>query len=103
MARLPLLRGRGLQEAVSGAKPNRWHSPCCWLPFLILLKNHGSWRIWSWLKAGAARGDYGEPKLINPERGMKRAVKSRMQVGELQAPSFRPSPPGERVVGGMQA
>src|SRR2546425_4750037 len=36
MAQLPWVQGRGLQEAVSGAKSNRWHSPCCWLPFLIM-------------------------------------------------------------------
>ncbi len=35
MAHLPWLQGRELQEAASGAKSNRWHSPCCWLPFLI--------------------------------------------------------------------
>jgi hypothetical protein len=29
-------KARGLQEAVSGAKSNRWHSPCSWLPFLKL-------------------------------------------------------------------
>jgi len=28
--------GRELQDAVSGAKSNRWHSPCCWLPFLTV-------------------------------------------------------------------
>jgi len=29
MAHLPWLQGRELQEAVSGAKSNRWRLPCC--------------------------------------------------------------------------
>src|SRR2546425_907804 len=37
MAHLPWLQGRELQETVSGAKSNSWHSPCCWLPFLLWL------------------------------------------------------------------
>src|SRR5260370_42682034 len=36
MAHLPWLQGRELQEAASGAKSNRWHLPCCWLPFHFL-------------------------------------------------------------------
>jgi len=33
VARLPWLQGRELQEAVPGAKSNRWHFPCYCLPF----------------------------------------------------------------------
>ena len=36
MARLRWFQGREIQEAVSGAKSNRWHLPCCWLPFLFV-------------------------------------------------------------------
>jgi hypothetical protein len=41
------------------------------------------------VEAGAARGHYGEPKLINPEKAVKSRLKRRMQVGETQPPSSR--------------
>src|SRR5713226_2035107 len=61
-AHLRWLHGPGLQEAASGAKSDRWHLPCCWLPFHKLksvgLTPFGGWKTDQVLHINVADPDH---------------------------------------------